>query len=103
MKKIIIFMALVCICGCSNTTSKKEVLRSEISCVTEDSKFNLFLEDGQIVRYVDSVDGELGQETVDILNSEHLVGVTNNDDALGIMDKALRDLDGYCEKVFVEE
>ena len=103
MKKIIIFMALVCVCGCSNTVNKREPVKSEISCFTEDSKFNLFLEDGQIVKYVDSIDGELGQETVDILNDEHLVGITDNDEALKIMDRALKDLDGHCEKVLVEE
>ena len=103
MKKIVIFMALVCLCGCSNGVSKKEPVKAEISCFTEDSKFNLFLEDGQIVKYVDSIDGELGQETVDILNGEHLVGITDNDEALKIMDRALKDLDGHCEKVFVEE
>lgn len=102
MKRIIVLMALVCVCGCSNA-SKKEIMKSEISCYTEDSKFNLFLEDGQIVKYVDSVDGELHQETVDILNEEHLVGITDNDEALSIMDKALKDLDGHCEKVLVEE
>ena len=105
MKKIIVFMALICLCGCgsSKTGVKKEVIKGEISCVTEDSKFNLFLEDGQIVKYVDSVDGELGQETVDILNAEHLVGVIDNDEALKIMSNALRDLNGKCEKVLVEE
>ncbi len=101
MKKIIIFVALVFLCGCS--FGKKEVVRAEISCYTEDSKFNLFLENGQIVKYVDSIEGELHQETVDILNEEHLVGITDNDEALKIMDIALKDLDGHCEKVLVEE
>jgi len=104
MKKVFVFMALICLCGCSNrSVSKKEVVKGEISCVTEDSKFNLLLEDGQIVKYIDSIDGELGQETVDILNEEHLVGVSNNDEALRIMSNALKDLNGHCEKVLIEE
>lgn len=97
---------ILCLCfllvGCSSGT-KHEVVKGEISCFTEDSKFNLLLEDGQIVKYVDSIDGELGQETVDILNEEHLVGVTDNDEALKIMSNALKDLNGHCEKVLVEE
>ena len=99
-KKIILCLALLFVVGCS---AKKEVVRGEISCITEDSKFNLILENGQIVSYIDSIDGELGQETVDILNSEHLVGVTDNDETLRIMDTALKDLEGHCEKVYIEE
>lgn len=99
-KKIILCLALLFVAGCG---AKKEVVRGEISCTTEDSKFNLVLEDGQIVNYIDSIDGDLSQETVDILNSEHLVGVTDNDEALRIMDIALKDLDGHCEKVYIEE
>ena len=99
-KKIALCFALFLIVGCG---AKKEVVKGEITCTTEDSKFNLILEDGQIVSYIDSVDGDLGQETVDILNSEHLVGVSDNDEALRIMSAALKDLDGYCEKVFSEE
>ena len=45
----------------------------------------------------------LGQETVNILNEEHLVGNTDNDNALKIMNGALADLNGRCEKVIVEE
>lgn len=100
--KIIMCLALILVCGCSSGV-KHEVVKSEISCFTEDSKFNLLLEDGQIVKYIDSIDGELHQETVDILNEEHLVGITDNDEALKIMDMALKDLDGHCEKVLVEE
>lgn len=104
MKKVIIFMTLVFLCGCSKSDIvKKEVVKGEISCFTEDSKFNLLLENGQIVKYIDSVDGELGQETVDILNEEHLVDVTDNDEALRIMNSALKDLDGHCEKVLIQE
>ena len=100
--KIILCLAFTLVCGCSSGV-KHEVVKAEISCFTEDSKFNLLLEDGQIVKYIDSIDGELHQETVDILNEEHLVGVTDNDEALRIMDMALKDLNGHCEKVLVEE
>lgn len=99
-KKIVFCLALLFIVGCG---AKKEVIRGEISCTTEDSEFNLVLEAGQIVNYIDSIDGDLGQETVDILNSEHLVGVTDNEEALKIMDLALKDLSGHCEKVYIEE
>lgn len=107
-KKIVLSAAvLLLFTGCSGTgfsgKTKKNVVKGEIMCTTEDSNFNLLLEDGQIVKYIDSVDGELGQETVDILNSEHLVGVTDNDEALRIMDVALKDLNGRCEKVLEQE
>lgn len=100
MKKIFfIAIVLFLFTGCSifNNTPVKEVLKKDITCNTEDSSFVLKLENGQIVSYIDSVDGELGQETVDILNQEHLVGITDNDEALKIMDNALSDLDGHCE------
>ena len=99
------FFVLFLITGCGSVSSKvkKNVVKGEIACTADGSNFNLLLEDGQIVKYIDSVDGELGQETVDILNQEHLVGVTDNDVALSIMDNALKDLDGHCEKVSSEE
>ena len=77
--------------------SNKPVVKGEIKCTVEDSVFTLLLEDGQIVSYIDSVEGDLGQSPVDILNEEHLVGVTDNDEALKRMNLALKDLDGYCE------
>lgn len=105
-KKIFVCsLVLFLITGCGNepSKSKKNVVKGEITCSADGSNFNLLLEDGQIVKYIDSIDGELGQETVDILNQEHLVGVTDNDTALNIMDNALKDLDGHCEKVSSEE
>lgn len=110
-KVICCFVVLLLFTGCSSNDvsgsgskkSKKNVIKAEIMCNTEDSNFNLLLEDGQIVKYIDSVDGELGQETVDILNSEHLVNVSDNDEALKIMDAALKDLNGHCEKVLDQE
>jgi hypothetical protein len=99
------------LCGCSvpiignNETSvgttgqieKKKVVNGKMECVTDDSSFVLELSDGQIVRYIDSIDGELSQETVDILNEEHLVGVTDNATAVSRMNEGLKDLGGHCE------
>ena len=100
-KRVVFFGSMLLLftgCGTVNSTvSKRETIKRDITCYVEDSSFVLKLEDGQIVKYIDSVDGELGQETVDILNQEHLVGVTDNEEALEIMSEALSDLDGYCE------
>ena len=86
------------LCGCSSNVIKDEpVVSGSMNCVVEDSIFTLYLENGQIVKYVDSVDGELPQETVDILNSEYLVGVTDNDEAIRLMNEGLSDLEGHCE------
>ena len=82
--------------GCSFNGSKP-VYKKDITCHTDDTSFVLKLENGQIVKYIDSIDGELGQETVDILNQEHLQGVTDNEEALKIMNLALSDLNGGCE------
>lgn len=103
MRKIFLLFVLFFLFGCSRDSVVndvvKNIVRSEITCTTDDSKFNLILENGQIVKYIDSIDGELGQEIVDILNSEHLIGVSDNDKALNIMDSALKDLNGHCEVV----
>lgn len=77
--------------------SNKAVQKAEFHCSAEGDVFTLLLEDGQIVSYIDSVDGDLGQNPVDILNEEHLVGVTDNAEALKRMNIALKELDGYCE------
>lgn len=109
MRKVIVCFGLMLLfAGCTNNSSnenstssglfKKSVVKGEIYCTVEDSSFTLMLEDGQIVKYIDSVDGELGQETVDILNEEHLVGVTDNDEVLRIMDATLSELGGSCSK-----
>lgn len=107
IKKIICcFSFLFIFTGCKSDLEnhiEPVIVTDEITCTADDNKFNLILENGQIVKYIDSVDGVLGQEIVDILNDEHLVGVVDNDEALKIMDSALKDLDGYCEKVYTEE
>ena len=96
-----VLFLVVLLTGCFSkstlSSSSKPSLKKEISCHTEDTSFILKLEDGQIVKYIDSVDGELGQETVDILNEEHLKNVSDNDEALSIMNKALSNLNGGCE------
>lgn len=105
-KKISCLVALLLLftgCASNSNNTKKNVIKDEITCSVEDNNFTLMLEDGQIVKYIDSVDGELGQETVNILNEEHLVGITSNDEALKIMDEALNDLDGHCERIFEQE
>ncbi len=98
-KFLCLFLMLVLITGCNGGKSddNKIVLKKDITCHVDDNSFVLKLENGQIVKYIDSVDGELGQETVNILNEEHLVGVDDNDVALRIMNSALSDLNGYCE------
>lgn len=99
MRKVLLFLLLLVVAGCSSENvveEKKEVVTKEIRCSLDGSNFTLVLENGQIVKYIDDVDGELGHETVDILNSEHLVGNEDNDKALNIMSSALEDLGGYC-------
>ena len=97
VRKFIVFsFSFLFLVGCSSGVTVKESIKGEMECVVEDSRFTLMLEDGQIVKYIDSVDGELGSEIVDILNDEHLVGVTDNDEAIRIMNASLNDLDGYC-------
>ena len=94
----IAFFSIVLLTGCSSSNNtSKPVSKKDISCYTDDTSFTLKLEDGQIVEYIDSVDGKLGQEIVDILNDEHLNGISDNDEALRIMNNALVDLDGGCE------
>lgn len=99
MKKIILLTAILLV-GCTNTKEvkeeKKEILKKEISCSVEGSNFKLILENGQITKYIDEVEGEL-EETVGILNEEHLKGVNDNDKATEIMNEALKDLGGYCK------
>lgn len=91
-------LALLCGCSATETNSKpKEIIKGEMNCTVEEDKFTLMLENGQIVKYIDSVEGELGQETVDILNEEYLVGVTDNEEAVRIMNESLKDLEGHCE------
>jgi len=106
-KKVILFIGIMFfIVGCSNSvdnikdnsSSTQEVIYTKkISCNVDGSNFVLELKNGQIVKYTDEIDGDLGQETIDILNSEHLVGVTDNDTAFTIMDAALKDLGGFCK------
>jgi len=93
----LVFLFTGCSISGNDNFFKRDVLKKDITCYVDDSNFVLKLEDGQIVKYIDSVDGELGQETVDILNDEHLVGITDNEQALKIMNEALSDLGGYCE------
>lgn len=105
MKKILIYFMIVFVSGCSSNNSinndeikNNMVIESKtIECNTEDSNFTLYLENGQIVKYIDSIDGDLGIETVEILNTEHLVGVGDNDEALSIMNSVMIELGGSCK------
>lgn len=110
MKKFYFCFLVLCLMGCRNESLNtdglddqnntndivNEVIRNDIYCTLDGSGFTLTLENGQIIRYIDDIEGELGQETIDILNNEHLVGVKSNDDALNIMAIALNDLGGSC-------
>ena len=113
MNKKVIFLCfiLLCFCGCSKSSSvdgEDEVLssvkvykksdESVANCETDESKFSIVLKDGQVVRYYDSVDGELGAQTIDIINSEYLTQVTDDDKAISIMNGVMKELGGYCEK-----
>ena len=101
---IIIISFLLLLTGCVGNNAEDsfingtDIVSDEVVCRTDDSNFKLIFENGQIVKYIDFIDGDLGQEIVDILNSEHLIGVNNNDDALIAMNDALRNLNGFCEK-----
>ena len=105
MKRFFLVLGVVfLLCGCSSngvadsfSSKSKVVVKGSMSCVVEDSEFVLELENGQIVKYIDSVDGELSQDTVNILNEEYLVGVTDNDEAIRRMNEGLKDLEGHCE------
>ena len=110
-KKIILLICLVLISGCGNKVSSdisdsssssvkssKKKSFMEISCTSFDSSFLLYLENGQVVKYVDSIDGDLGENPVNIINEEHLSGVSSNDEALSIMNLVMKELDGGCEK-----
>ena len=99
-KRLIYFLPFfLLIGGCANVKNEKpvEIIKGSMNCVVENSTFTLELENGQIVKYIDSVDGELPQETVDILNQEYLVDITDNDEAIRIMNESLKDLNGHCE------
>ena len=97
-KRFIYFLPILFLMsGCIKIEAPKEIIKGTMNCVVEDSTFTLELENGQIVKYIDSVDGELPQETVDILNEEYLVGVTDNDEAIRLMNEGLKDLEGHCE------
>ncbi|MBP3920532.1 MAG: hypothetical protein J6D28_03090 [Bacilli bacterium] len=94
-KKILVTTLFLLTIGC--TSKPKEIIRKEITCTVEENNFTLVLENGQITKYIDEIEGDLGQETVDILNEEHLLGIKDNDEALKIMDQALKDLGGSCK------
>ena len=104
MKRFFLVLGVVfLLCGCSSnglsgsSNSSKVVVKGSMNCVVEDSEFVLELENGQIVKYIDSIDGELSEDTVNILNEEYLVGVTDNDEAIRRMNDGLKDLGGHCE------
>ena len=96
MKKFCLCFFVLLIVGCGRT--KNEVSTDTFSCVTDDSSFEIVVSDGKIVKYVDSVDGELKQESIDIINGEYLIEVEDNNETLTIMDNVMRELGGYCEK-----
>lgn len=90
------FCSLVLLLLFTGCNAEKKVIEFEINCFTEDSSFILKLQNGQVVQYIDSIEGDLGEDIVDILNDEYLTGVTDNDSALKIMNNSLSPLGGFC-------
>ena len=113
MNKKVLFICfiLLCFCGCGNISSvvdNDEVSKpikvvsktgeTVANCFTDESEFSIVFKDGQVVRYYDSVDGELVGDAINIINTEYLVGVTEDDRAISIMNSVMTELGGYCEK-----
>ncbi len=99
--RLLVFFAFFLITGCGSSTSSLssdvQVISNDIHCVTSYSDFVLTFENGHVVKYVDSIDGEL-IDIIDILNDEHFSSISNNDDAISIMSNVISELGGYCEK-----
>ena len=113
MNKKILFLCFIALCfaGCGKKTAEvvqeeelkpinvvKEADESVAGCFMDDIKFSIVFKNGQIVKYYDPYDGELDQEGIDLINNEHLVDVTSDDQAISIMNGVIKELGGYCEK-----
>lgn len=106
MDKKVLFLSvlLFVFTGCSHESSSVDdvVLSSNYdsvaNCYLDGDKFTMYFKSGKIVKYTDPIDGDLSQESIDVINGEHLVGVVSDDKAISIMDKVIKDLGGYCEK-----
>lgn len=113
MKKYIFLLCfMLLLVGCGNKVNEiveeneglkpinvvKEADESVAGCFMDGVKFSIVFRDGQIVKYYDPYDGELGKEAIDLINDEHLVDITNDDTAISIMNNVIKELGGYCEK-----
>lgn len=113
MKKYILFLCfMMLLTGCGKNTEDviydedapkpikvvKEADESVAVCYLDETKFSIVFKNGQIVKYYDPYDGELGTEAISVINDEHLVGVTSDDAAIAIMNNVIKELGGYCEK-----
>lgn len=113
MNKKILFLCFIALCftGCGKKNAEvvqeeelkpinvvKEADESVAGCFMDGIKFSIVFKDGQIVKYYDPYDGELDQEGIDLINNEHLVDITNDDQAISIMNGVIKELGGYCEK-----
>ena len=114
MKKIILCLCfIVLLTGCGDKVNDvvqeqeeelkpinvvKEADESVAGCFMDGIKFSIVFKNGQIVKYYDPYDGELDQEGIDLINNEHLIGITDDDQAISIMNGVIKELGGYCEK-----
>lgn len=113
MNKKILFLCFIVLLfvGCGKKTTEvlqeeelkpikvvKEADESVAGCFMDGIKFSIVFKNGQIVKYYDPYDGELNQEGIDLINNEHLVNITSDDQAISIMNGVIKELGGYCEK-----
>ena len=112
-KNIFVLCFIVLLTGCGNKVNEvvqeneeelkpinvvKEADESVAGCFMDGVKFSIVFKDGQIVKYYDPYDGELDQEGIDLINNEHLVDITDDNQAISIMNDVIKELGGYCEK-----
>lgn len=89
--KIILLIIITFITtGCFNQQEKLE-------CEIGDTNITLTIKDGNIIKYVDKIEGELPQEKIDVLNESYLKSVNNNSEAITKLKEVIATNGGFCK------
>ena len=90
---ILMFLLLILLTGCKSKQEDKI-----LTCNFTTTSITLTIRKGQIVKYVDEIQGEFSKDKIEQLNREYLQNIKDNNEAYMILRGVIASTGGDCEE-----